>query len=296
MTARPIISSGDLRHEAEALAAGYPPLLARARRLAANLSLGGHGRRRGGQGDEFWQFRSAGFGDGLRDIDWRRSAQSDAYFVRQKEWQVSQSVHLWIDTSRSMTYRGEAAGESKGARAQVLGLATAILLLKAGERVGLMRDPAPPKHGMAQVTSLTLKLAQDSDDADYGTPPQKAMSRNSRALFLSDFLGDWDQLVAALGRAADRNVQGCLVQVLDPSEEDFPAQGRRIFQSMKGTVRYETMRAQALRGAYLDRLAERRRRLEALSRKTGWRFLHHSTAQSAQAAMLWIYQALEVGR
>lgn len=296
MTANPIINSGDLRREAEALAAGYPPLLARARRLAANLSLGGHGRRRSGQGDEFWQYRAAGFGDSQRDIDWRRSAQSDAHFVRQKEWQVAQSVNLWIDTSRSMTYHSDAVTESKGARAQVLGLATAILLLKAGERVGLMQDPSPPKHGMSQINTLALKLSQDGDPEDYGTPPQKSMGRNSRALFLSDFLGNWDQLVAALGRAAQQNVQGCLVQVLDPSEEDFPAQGRRIFESMKGTVSFETMRAQGLRDAYLDRLVERREKLERLSRKTGWRFLHHNTAQSAQTAMLWIYQALEVGQ
>jgi uncharacterized protein (DUF58 family) len=48
--------------------------------------------------------------------------------------------------------------------------------------------------------------------------------------------------------------------------------------------------------AYLERLADRRDKLERLSRKTGWRFLPHTTAQSAQTAMLWIYQALEVGR
>ena len=209
---------------------------------------------------------------------------------------MAQSVHLWIDTSQSMTYHSDAVAETKGARAQVLGLATAILLLKAGERVGLMQDPSPPKHGISQINTLALKLTQDVDQADYGTPPQKSMGRNSRALFLSDFLGDWDHLVAALGRAAEQNVQGCLVQVLDPSEEDFPAQGRRIFESMQGTVSFETMRAQGLREAYLERLADRRDKLERLSRKTGWRFLPHTTAQSAQTAMLWIYQALEVGR
>lgn len=296
MTAIPIIGSGDLRREAEALAAGYPPLLARARRLAATLSLGGHGRRRSGQGDEFWQYRAAGFGDGPRDIDWRRSARSDAHFVRQKEWQVAQSVHLWVDTSRSMTYRGDAVAESKGARAQVLGLAAAILMLKAGERVGLMQDPAPPKRGVSQINALALKLAQDNDGADYGTPPQKSIGHSSRALFLSDFLGDWDHLVAALGRAAEQNVRGCLVQVLDPSEESFPAHGRLVFESMSGSVSFETMRAQGLRDAYLERLADRRDKLERLSRKTGWRFLPHTTAQSAQTAMLWIYQALEAGQ
>jgi MoxR-like ATPase len=285
-----------LRRDAEALAAGYPPLLARARRLAANMALGEHGRRQSGHGDEFWQYRVAGHGDGMRDVDWRRSAHSDVHFVRQKEWQVAQSVHLWVDTSRSMDYCSELVTESKGARAQVLGLATAILLLKAGERVGLMQDPAPPKHGNSQINPMALKLARSGRSAEYGAPPRKHMGRNSRALFISDFLGDWDELLAALQRAAEQNVRGCLVQVLDPTEELFPVTGRRIFESMQGTLSFETMRAQGLRDAYLERLAARRDQLDQLSRKTGWRFLYHSTDQSAQTAMLWIYQALESGQ
>lgn len=295
MTQNTDINPRHLRRDAEALAAGYPPLLARARRLAANLALGGHGRRHSGQGDEFWQYRLAGAGDGVRDIDWRRSAQSDAQFVRQKEWQVAQSVHLWVDTSQAMDFCSDTMDETKGDRAQVLGLATAIVLLKAGERVGLVQDPAPPKHGNAQVNTLALKLARSNRTAEYGAPPQKHMGRNARALFISDFLGDWDTLVAALARAAEQNVRGALVQVLDPAEESFPVTGRRIFESMQGTIHFETMRAQGLRDAYLARLAERRDQLEQLSRKTGWRFLHHTTDQSAQSAMLWIYQALGAG-
>ncbi len=260
------------------------------------MALGGHGRRHSGQGAEFWQYRMAGTGDGLRDVDWRRSAQSDLQFVRQKEWQVAQAVHVWVDTSRAMDFHSDAVAQSKGDRAQVLGLATAIVLLKAGERVGLMQDPAPPKHGNAQINAIALKLARAGRAAEYGTPPTKQMGRNSRALFISDFLGNWDELLAAMARAAEQNVRGCLVQVLDPAEESFPATGRRIFESMQGTISFETMRAQGLRDDYLARLAQRRDQLEHLSRKTGWRFLHHSTAQSAQSAMLWIYQALETGQ
>ena len=68
-------------------------------------------------------------------------------FVRQMEWQNLQAVHLWVDRSASMQYRGEKGLPLKGERARVLGLAAAILLAKAGESVGLMEDPQPPKHG-----------------------------------------------------------------------------------------------------------------------------------------------------
>ena len=47
----------DLRTRAETLGASLPPLLAEAELLASTIMLGEHGRRRAGQGDEFWQYR-----------------------------------------------------------------------------------------------------------------------------------------------------------------------------------------------------------------------------------------------
>jgi uncharacterized protein (DUF58 family) len=100
----------------------------------------------------------------------------------------------------------------------------------------------------------------------------------------------------ALARASDRGVKGALVQVLDPAEEEFPFDGRTIFESMGGTLRHETLRAGDLRARYLERLAERKARLDALARASGWHYLCHHTGQSAQAALLWLYRALERGR
>ena len=281
-----------LRRDGEALATGFPALLAEASQLAATVSLGTHGRRRAGPGDEFWQYRPAAAGDSLRAIDWRRSARADGYFVRQMEWQNLQAVHFWIDRSASMAYRSIDSLPSKGDRARVLGLATAILLARAGESFGLMQDPQPPRAGRGQVTKMALRLGAEGEADDYGIPPGKDMTRGNRALFVSDFLGDWDKLLSALGRAAEQRVQGCLVQVLDPAEEAFPFDGRTIFESMTGEVNFETRRARALRDDYLGRLAERKDALDKLARETGWTYLCHHTDKPAQSALMWVYNAL----
>ncbi len=42
---------------AEALGARLPPLLVAAKRVAATVASGVHGRRRVGQGDAFWEYR-----------------------------------------------------------------------------------------------------------------------------------------------------------------------------------------------------------------------------------------------
>jgi len=286
------ITPADLRKDGEGLAAGFPELLAHARQLAATISLGNHGRRRAGPGDEFWQYRPAMAGDHLRQIDWRRSARSDQHFVRQMEWQNVQSVHLWVDGSAAMGYSSSDKLETKGARARLLGLATTILLAQAGESVGLMQDPEPPKHGHGQITKIAVRLASAVVDAEYGKPPAKHMARGNRALFISDFLGEWDELVEALSRAADQKVEGCLVQILDPAEEEFPFDGRTIFHSMNGSLQFETRRAKAIQDDYLAKLSERKLALAALAERTGWRYSCHHTSQSAQSILMWIFNAL----
>ena len=287
--------TADLRGRAEALGAALPALLAQADQLAATVILGDHGRRRAGMGDEFWQYRPAHPGDSASLVDWRRSARSDQHFVREREWQAAQTVTLWVDPSRSMDFAGAKDRAAKADRARLLALAVSVLLLRGGERVGLAGDAARPRSGRAQLLHLAQGLA-GGGAADFGTPDVSGMVSHGRAVFLSDFLGDPEEVETALGRASDRGVRGALVQVLDPAEEDFPFDGRTIFESMGGTVSFETLRAGDLRARYLDRLAERKERLQTLARASGWHYLCHHTGQSAQGALLWLYAALERGR
>jgi uncharacterized protein (DUF58 family) len=283
-----------LRADAEALGAALPPLLAGAEHLASTVILGDHGRRRAGMGDEFWQYRPAAPGDSLRMVDWRRSARSDAQFVREREWQASQTVMLWVDPARSMMFSGAKDRAPKRDRARLLALALAVLLLRGGERVGLAGADAPPRGGRGQMLRIAQAMADGAED--YGVPDVGGLVAHGRAVFLSDFFGNPEGVEDALARASDRGVRGALVQVLDPAEEEFPFDGRTIFESMGGTLRHETLRAGDLRTRYLDRLAERKARLEALARASGWHYLCHHTGQSAQSALLWLYRALEWGR
>ncbi len=282
-----------LRGRAETLAAPLPPLLAAAEHLAATVLLGSHGRRRVGMGDEFWQYRPAHQGDEARRIDWRRSGRSDAHFVRENEWQMAQSVTLWVDTAASMRFASGRDLATKADRARLLALALAVLLIRGGERVGLAGAGLPPRAGQVQLLRLALALSQDDGEADYGAPSARGILPHSRALFVSDFLGEVDAVEAALTRSADRGVKGALVQVLDPQEEAFPFDGRTIFESVGGTLRHETLKAGDLRGRYLDRLAERKERLGALARTTGWQFTIHHTGTPPAAALLWLHAALE---
>ena len=284
-----------LRARSEAEAARFPALLARAEHLAGTVLLGEHGRRRAGVGDDFWQYRPVQAGDELRHIDWRRSGKTDAQFIRQREWQIAQSVTFWVDGAASMRFSSDNALPEKSDRARLLAMSLAIMLNRAGERVGLSGANLPPKRGEAQIERLCLALMHDAD-ADYGAPETAGMLSHGRALFLSDFLGDLEPVRAALTAAADRGVRGVLYQILDPAEESFPYRGRTIFESVGGTLAHETLKASELRDKYLARLATRKDELRALCNGTGWQYGLHHSSQSAQTALLWLYNAIDGGR
>ncbi len=288
------LNSQHLRDRAQVLAGALPPVLAYAERLAASVAIGVHGRKRAGSGESFWQYRHAMPGDSAANIDWRRSAQGDALFIREHEWEAAQSVAFWCDASQSMDYAGKKGVETKAARAQVLTLALASLLVKGGERVALLETRAGrPGTGETKLQQMALSLAEADAGDDYGSLPLPDQRVFGHRIFISDFMGPEDAIFPALSAHGNAGGEGCILHVLDPTEESFPFDGRIIFESMSGAVDFETRRAKALREAYRDRLEERSARLAEFARRVGWYYLRHDTASSARAALLWLYMAIE---
>ena len=85
--------------ESRTLAASLPRLVLEARRIAANVIHGLHGRRRAGSGESFWQYRRFVSGEPSQNVDWRRSARDDHLYVREQEWEAAHTVWVWPDRS-----------------------------------------------------------------------------------------------------------------------------------------------------------------------------------------------------
>lgn len=276
-----------LRAGAEDASAAIPDLLLAAERLAAAVDPGAHGLRRAGAGDEFWQYRPAMPGDPAAGIDWRRSARSDATFVRERERQAPQSAALWVAGGPGMAWTGDPARPQKRDRGRLIALALGLGLLRGGERVGV--GPSAAKAGRMQADTLArdLILAEASDLPGPGT-----LRPHRRILLIGDFLGEIDGLQGFLQEAAGMGTSGALMQVLDPVEEAFPFSGAVRFAAPGASVRFQTRNAAGLRAAYLARLADRRAALARLADGAGWRFLTHDTGQPPAQALLALAEAL----
>ena len=286
-----------LRHEAEDWAARLPDLRVQALRVAATVSLGGHGRRRSGPGGSFWQYRPYRQGDRLRDIDWRRSARSsDRLFIREREWETAESFWLWLDRSPSMAYAASSRRPEKQDRAAVLMLALAALLLRAGERVGVLDggDTKPLGQTAAALQRITDRLARRPEHASL--PPASGLPRHATVVLFTDGwqpLADWERRLDALTAPG---VRGHLVQVLDPAEEHLDLSGRVRVEGLEGEGDLLLRRAEDLIDAYRERFALHTSGLQAICARRGWTYRRHLTDASPQPALLALHQAISLGR
>src|SRR6187397_3155622 len=112
------------------LSATMPRLILEARRVAATVIHGLHGRRRAGTGENFWQFRRFGSGEPAARVDGRRSARDDHLYVREQEWEAAHTVWIWPDRSPSMAFKSKLARESKLDRTLTIGFALAEVLVE----------------------------------------------------------------------------------------------------------------------------------------------------------------------
>src|SRR6201996_6243230 len=150
--------------------------------LAASVSLGVHGRRRAGIGESFWQFRRYASPDSSAAIDWRQSAKTQHLYVRQREWEAAQTVWFWRDASANMSFKSGSV--SKRARADLLLLALASLLVRGGERVGFIGMEGGAAASRLALTRMGRALFSGADAA---LPPSNKFARGNQLVWFSDF-------------------------------------------------------------------------------------------------------------
>src|SRR5215475_4061168 len=143
------------------LAAQMPRLILEARRVAATIIHGLHGRRRAGSGENFWQYRRFVSGEPAGRVDWRRSARDDHLYVREQEWEAAHTVWIWPDRSPSMAFASREARDSKLERALIVAFALAELLVAGGERVGVP-GLMNPTASRAVIDKMAQAMLHDS--------------------------------------------------------------------------------------------------------------------------------------
>jgi len=280
--------------ESRTLAASLPRLVLEARRIAANVIHGLHGRRRAGAGENFWQYRRFVSGEPAARVDWRRSARDDHLYVREQEWEASHTVWIWPDRSPSMAFASHQARDSKLERGLIVAFALADLLVAGGERVGIpgLMNPTASNNVIDKMAQAMLH-----DDATrMSLPPSFVPSALAEIVVLSDFWSPMPDIRNMLAGLSSSGAHGTLIQVVDPAEETFPYSGRIEFVEPEGGEVITAGRAESWMNDYVARVALHRDEIRAETNRLDWLFSTHTTSRSAAELLLFLHGGMMVSK
>jgi len=275
------------------LAASMPRLILEARRVAATVIHGLHGRRRAGPGENFWQYRRFVSGEPASRVDWRRSARDDHLYVREQEWEAAHTVWIWPDRSPSMNFASPLVRDSKLFRTLVIALALAEVLVEAGERVGipgLMR----PTGSRNVVDRMAQAIVHDQAER-VSLPPNFAPSPLAEVVLLSDLWSDIGDVRRTITQLSGSGAHGHVVQIVDPAEETFPYWGRVEFVEPEGFGRITAGRAEIWRADYSARVERHRAEIRAETDRLGWSLIIHRTDRPASELLIALHARIGAG-
>jgi uncharacterized protein (DUF58 family) len=213
--------------------------IGRLRRFSLNHGLrpvdglvGEHRSRRRGSAPEFSDFAPYTPGDDMRRIDWNAYARFETLYVRESEITTELDVHLLVDASASMGWRGAAGTETKLHMAQRVGALIAWIALSRADRlsisalVGDGHEHFGPAQGRGMVVPAASHLA--AVEAGGTTPLAHAIERYAQdrprsgvLIVISDLIGlEAEALDRTLARLANRRWRVVLLHIEDPLEAD----------------------------------------------------------------------------
>ncbi len=233
--------------------------------LSRRAVIGKHrGERRSkktGAGVEFADHREYTAGDDFRFIDWNLYGRSDRLLVKLFQEEEDLSVHVLLDTSRSMS-SGADPGRTKLAYGKRLAAALAYVALSGLDRVsvsaftGQVVERLPPERGkgrMLRVLSF-LRPLKGEGTTDFAAAMRAFVARGERrglVLVISDFY-DPDGVQAGLDVLRHARFDPTLLHLWTP-EEARPSLHPELFgdvaliDSERGEARDVTITANTLR-------------------------------------------------
>jgi uncharacterized protein (DUF58 family) len=278
--------------QGRSLAAAMPRLILEARRIAATVIHGLHGRRRAGSGENFWQYRRFISGEPAHRVDWRRSGRDDHLYVREREWEAAHTVWIWPDRSPSMSFISHLASDTKLERVVVVAFALGEILVEGGERVGmpgLMR----PSASRNIVDKMAQAIIHDAGER-MSLPPSFAPSPLAEVVMLSDLWSPIGDVRTTIAQLSASGAQGHVVQTVDPAEETFPYSGRVQFVESEGAGSITAGRAETWRADYAKRIERHRAEIRAETDRLGWSFAIHRTDRPASELLLALHARMGV--
>lgn len=251
------------------------------RRRVASVYAGRRRSIRIGRGVDVVDYRGYLPGDDIKSIDWKLYGRTEKLYVKRYEEEKDVSVHVLLDTSKSMDFGAPAKFEY----AARLALGIAYLFNKQSEKFSVNTfsediEITPPRQGRGYLleTIERLNQATPAGRTDFDTCSLKYLSAirsRSMVVILSDFLDELESIERCVYRFSKNDL--VLIHVADKSELDFDLWGDiRLHDAETGDV-MRTYLSPRLKEEYLALLGTHLNAIQSVCRHVDAAFYSFTT-------------------
>lgn len=220
------------------------------RRPVDGRYAGRHATAMRGHSVEFSDYREYIPGDELADVDWKVYGRSDRLYIKIFEHESDMTVHLLIDASASMGYRGMGPThtQSKYDLACRVAAAVAFLTIKQQDRVSLgfaqggLQGQGPALGAFPHLVSLLASMETRSPigEARLAETLKDLAGRVGRRgllIVLSDLLEDREEIMKSLSIFTHRGGEAILFHTLHEDELTLPDLDEAVFTDSESGAR-----------------------------------------------------------
>jgi uncharacterized protein (DUF58 family) len=240
-----------------------------ARTVVDGFLSGKHRSTHKGGCTDFAEYRPYAPGDDIRQLDWKKFAKTDRYYVKRYDDETNMQALIIVDSSGSMQFGMSTV--TKWRYAQMAAACLGHLLLRQRDSVGLavigerlidFVKPQPRANHLSRVIKV-LEGIQASGKSQLDESLQGLTGRLKRrgmVILISDCFGDVKAMRHVLEQFRLRGHDVLVVQVLAPEELSFPFKRESFFQDLELPRRMQvnpnTLRKQYLAEfrSFLDQL------------------------------------------
>ncbi len=251
-----------------------------ARRRMQGTLTGKHSSPDKGISVEFAEHRPYAPGDDPRTLDWRVMARSDRNVVRQFIEETNLRATFAVDVSGSMAYTGNNAATLEGKAlskleySKYLAAALSYLFIKQGDAAGLVTFDRKPLDFLraASRPSQVRRILEILDRVQVGAETDAAavlhdvaerIPKRGVVFLISDLFDDPARIVEALHHFDFRQHELVVFHLMADEELSFPFSGYQQFRDLEQAVPTLRIDPQAVRAAYLERVGQFVRAIEA---------------------------------
>ncbi len=271
-----------------------PKILSESAVLTRNIIQGLHSTRFSGKGEAFWQFNEYRQGDTVSAIDWRKSAASEKFLVKERENETCRDVYFYFDRSKSMKFKSSDKIYSKYYISVLITLTLSKIFLRNRENVyyfNKKRVPEKCKHDLSNFNETFLL-----EEIENNLPETSYIRENSLIFILSDFFYDNKLLINFFNKIKHKNTLGYFIQILDPLEIKFDISENLRLNDMETNRSIIVDDNNVIRKQYLNNLENLKKNLRKLSNTSNWNYLFHDTRKPLKPFLIDIIKNLALDR